>query len=79
MAYIWLTCLEMVYKRIHSKKYRLVEQSLCKLKVKEVEVAKISSIPTEVETADILVIEFLFLVIYLLLSTDPFLFNFSFF
>jgi len=53
-----------------------VEQSLYELKAKE---AKINSNPTIVETADILVMESLSLVIYLLPLADLFFFGFSFF
>jgi len=75
----WLTHLKKVYKKIYSKEYCLVEQSLCKLKAEEVVVAKMGSIPTEVETADTLVVESLSLMACLLPLADLFFFNFFFF
>jgi len=42
----------MVCKRIYSKEYYLVEQSLCKLETEEVEVAKMGSNLTVVETVN---------------------------
>ena len=44
----------MVCERIYSKEYCLVEQSFCKLETEEIEVAKMGSNPTVMETADIL-------------------------
>ena len=79
MASAWLTRLEKVYEKICSKEYCLVEQSLCELEAEEVVVAKMGSIPTEVETADTLVVESLSLMAYLSPLADLFFFNFSFF
>jgi len=76
VAYAQLTCLEMVHKRIHFKEYCFVEQGLCELEAEE---AKIGSIPTVEETADILVVESLSLAVYLLLLTDLFFFGSFFF
>jgi len=56
-----------------------VKQSLCELETKETAVAKMGSNPTVVETADILVVEFLFLVVYLLSLANLFFFNSFFF
>ena len=55
-----------------------MEQGLCELKTKEVEVAKTGSIPTEVETVDTPVMESLSLTAHLSPLADPFFFNFSF-
>ena len=71
-----LTCHKMVYKRIYSKEYCFIEQSLCKLKTEE---AKMGSIPAEMETADTPAVESLSLAVYLLLLANLFLFNSSFF
>jgi len=74
-----LLYLEKVYKKIHFKKYCLVEQSLYKLEAEEAEMAKMGSIPTVVETIDILEVEsFVFKTCWLPL-TDPFAFDLSFF
>ena len=73
-----LLYLEKVYKKIHFKKYCLVEQSLYKLEAEEAEVAKTGSIPTVVETAYTLVVESLSLTVHLLPLADPFFFNSSF-
>ena len=59
MAYTQLTCLKMVYKRIYSKEYCLVEQGFCKLETEEAEVAKTGSNLTAMEKACILGVEFL--------------------
>ena len=53
----YLLCLEKVYKKIYSKEYCLVEQSLCELETKEVKVAKMGSNSTVVETVNILGVE----------------------
>jgi len=50
----YLLCLKKVYKKIYSKEYHFVEQSLCKLETKEVEVAKMGFNPIIVETANTL-------------------------
>jgi len=55
-----------------------VEQGLCKLEAEEVVVAKMGSIPTEVEIADTLVVESLPLTACLLPLADLFFFDFSF-
>jgi len=55
-----------------------MEQSLCELEAEEIEVAKMGSIPTVVETADILVVESLSPTAYLLPLADLFFFNSSF-
>jgi len=55
-----------------------MEQSLCELKAEEVKVVKMGSIPTEVETADTLVVESLSLTAHLLPLADSFFFNSSF-
>jgi len=55
-----------------------VEQGLCELEAEEVVVAKTGSIPTEVETADTLVVESLSLMACLLPLADLFFFNSSF-
>jgi len=74
-----LTCLKKVCKKIHSKKYCLIEQSLCELEAEEVKVAKTGSNPTVVETANTLVVESLSLAVHLLPLADLFFFNSSFF
>jgi len=74
-----LTHFKKVYKKIYSKEYHFMEQSLHELKSEEVAVAKTGSILTEVETADTLVVESLPLTAHLSLLTDPFFFYFSFF
>ena len=75
----YLLHLEKVYKKIYSKEYCLVEQSLYKLKTKEAVVAKTGSNPTVVETAYTSVIKSLSLIVYLLPLADLFFFYFSFF
>ena len=75
----YLLCLEKVCKKIHFKKYCLVEQSLYKLEAKEAEVAKMGFIPTAVETIDILGVESSVFKAYWLLLTDLFVFDLSFF
>jgi len=60
----------------YSKKYCFIKQSLCKLETEE---AKMGSNPTVVETADILIMEFLSLMACLLPLTNPFFFSFFFF
>jgi len=77
-AYAQLTRLEKVYKRIHSKEYHFVEQSLCELEAKKVKIIKMGFIPTVVELAYILVVESLSLTAHLLPLADLFFFN-SFF
>ena len=57
-AFTYLLYLEKICEKICSKKYCFVEQSLCELKAKEIEVAKMGSIPTAMETTDILGVEF---------------------
>ena len=74
-AFAYLTCLEKVCKRVCSKGWKQVEQSLCKLEVKE---AKIGSNPVKVETADTPVVESLSLAVCLSLLADLFLFDSSF-
>jgi len=78
-ASVWLTCLEKVCEKIYSKKYCLVEQGLCELETEEVAVAKMGSIPTEVETVNTLMVESLSLTACLLPLADLFFFNSSFF
>jgi len=56
-VFIHLLCLEKVCKKICSKEYCLVEQSLCKLETEETKVAKMGSISIVMETADILKIK----------------------
>ena len=56
-----------------------MEQSLHKLETEEVVVAKIGSIPTEVETANIPVVKSLSPTAHLLPLVDLFLFDSSFF
>jgi len=73
-----LLCLKKVHKKIHFKKYHFVEQGLCKLKAKEVEVAKMGFIPTAVETIDTPKIVSLVSKVHQLPLTNPFTFNFSF-
>jgi len=75
----WLTCLEKVHKKIYSKEYCLVEQSLYELETKEVAVAKTGSNPAKIKTADTLVVESLSLTVHPLLLADPFFFDSSFF
>ena len=53
----YLLHLEKVCKKIYSKEYCLVEQSLCELETKEAEVAKMGSIPIIMETANTLGVE----------------------
>jgi len=53
-TFTYLLHLEKVCKKIHFKKYCLVEQSLCELEIKETKVTKMGSIPTAVEIIDIL-------------------------
>ena len=48
-----LLCLEKVYKKIYSKEYHFVKQSLYKLETEEAEVAKTDSNPIIMETTDI--------------------------
>ena len=74
-----MSCLEKVCEHICFKGWKCVKQGLCKLEAKEVEVAKMGSNPAVVETAYILVVKSLSLAVCLLLLTDLFLFNFSFF
>ena len=74
-----LTCLlylEKIYKKICSKEYCLVEQSLYKLKTEE---TKTDSIPTVEETTNTLVVKSLSLVVHLLPLVDLFAFGSSFF
>ena len=52
-----LLYLKKIYKKIYSKEYCLVEQSLCELETKEAKVAKMGSNPTAVETTNILGVE----------------------
>jgi len=78
-VFIYLLHLKKVYEKIYSKKYHFVKQSLCKLETEEAEVAKIGSIPTVVETTDILGVESPVFKAHWLPLTDPFAFNFSFF
>ena len=66
----------MVCERIHFKEYYFVEQSLYELETEE---AKMGSIPTIVETVNILVVESLSLEVYPLPLADLFFFNSSFF
>ena len=73
-AHAQLTCLKKVHKRIHSKKYYLIEQNLYKLETEEVKTAKTSSIPTVVETAYTQVVESLTSTAYLLPLADLFFF-----
>ena len=73
-----LTHFKKVYKKIYSKEYCLVEQSLCELEAEEVEVAKMGSIPTVVETVYILVVESLSLMACTSPLADLFFFNSSF-
>jgi len=49
--------LKKVCKKIHSKEYYFVEQSLCELETKETKMVKTGSIPIIVETTDILEVE----------------------
>jgi len=78
-ASAYLLCLEKVCKKIYSKEYHFVEQSLCELKAEEAKMAKMGSIPTVVETADILGVESPVFETYQLPLTDLFAFNLSFF
>jgi len=78
-ASAWLTCLKKVHEKIHFKEYCFVEQGLCELETEEVVVAKMGSIPTEVEIADTPVMESLSLAVHLSLLVDLFFFNSSFF
>ena len=55
--FAYLTHFEKVYKKICFKEYHFVEQSLYKLETEEAEVAKMGSIPTVVETVNILRME----------------------
>ena len=71
-----LTCLKKLYKKIHSKEYHFVKQSLCELEAEE---AKMGSNPTKVEIANTLIMESLSLVVYLSLLANSFFFNSSFF
>jgi len=57
-ALVCLLCLEKVCEKICFKEYCFVKQSLCELEAEEAEVAKMGFIPTVVETADILGVEF---------------------
>ena len=68
----------MVYKRIHSKEYHFVEQSLYKLETEEAEVAKTGSNSTMVEIANTLVTKSPVFETHQLPSTNPFAFNLSF-
>ena len=54
---IYLLYFKKVCKKIHSKEYCFVEQGLCELEAEETEVAKTGSIPTVVETVNILEVE----------------------
>ena len=72
-----LICLEKLYKKIYSKEYCFVKQSLCELETEEAVVAKTGFNLTVVETVDTLVVESLSLIAYLLSLTD-FFFNSSF-
>ena len=72
----YLTYFKKLHKKIYFKKYHFVKQSLHELKAEE---AKTGSNPTVVETADILVVEFLFPAVYPLPLADLFFFNSSFF
>ena len=69
----------MVHKRIHFKEYYFVKQSFCELETEETKVAKTGSIPTIVETTDILEVESPVSKTCQLPSTDLFAFNLSFF
>jgi len=77
-ASAYLLCLEKVYKKIYSKEYCFVEQGLYKLETKEVEVAKMGSNPSVVETVDTLGAESPVFKAHQLSLTDPFAFNLSF-
>ena len=68
-----------MHEKIHFKEYYFVEQSLYKLKTEEAKVAKMGSIPTAVETTDILGVESPVFKAYQLPLTDLFAFNLSFF
>ena len=74
-----LLCLKKVHKKIYSKEYCLMEQSLYELETEEAEVAKTGSIPTVVETTDILGVESPVFKAYQLSLTNPFVFNLFFF
>ena len=76
---IYLLCLKKGYKKICSKEYCFVEQSLCELKTKKTKVTKIGSNPTMVETANILGVESPVFKTYQLPLTNLFVFNLSFF
>ena len=74
-----MLCLEKVYKKIHFKEYHFIEQSLCKLEAKEVEVAKTGSNLTIVEIINTLGVESSISKAYWLLLTNLFTFDLSFF
>jgi len=75
-AFAHLTHLKKLYKKIYSKEYCFVEQSLCELKAEK---AKMGSNPTVVEIADTQVVESLSLIAHLLPLTDLFFLSSSFF
>ena len=52
-----LLCLKKVHKKIYSKEYHFMEQSFYKLETEKAEVAKTGSIPTAIETTNILRVE----------------------
>ena len=79
VIYFCLIYFKKVHKRICFKKYYFVKQSLCGLKTKKAKMAKMGFNPTVVETAYILIIEFLSLTAHLLPLTNLFAFNLSFF
>ena len=73
-----LTHFKRLYKKIYSKEYHLVEQSLCELETEETKVAKTGFIPTVMETTNILGVKSPVSKAHQLLLTDPFIFSFSF-
>ena len=77
-VFVCLTCLERVCKKICSKKYCFVEQSLYKLKTKKAKMAKTDSNPIMVETTNTLAVKSLSPVVYLLPLANLFTFNLSF-
>jgi len=75
----YLLHLEKVCKKIYSKEYCLVEQSLCELETEETEVAKMGFNLTVVETANILEVEFSVFKACQLSLTNLFTFDLFFF
>jgi len=74
-----LTYLKRFYKKIYSKEYCFVKQSLCELKIKETMAAKTGFNLTVMETINILKVESPVFKACWLPSANLFAFNLSFF